>query len=138
MRYCEIATPNHANELNEYRRDLGCQLFKKYGWVVGKRDCSGILPLDQWAPEDRDRLIDRYQRSNPESTVAFPPGWKVEIQVRARFLILFPPTDLRGTAQAKCRSDHAGLLASQNARPEGASERTNRLKIAAQPFFTDN
>jgi hypothetical protein len=77
MQYPYIAIPNHYyNELNEYRRDLGYRLFEKYGWIVGERDCSGILPLDQWAPEDRDRLIDLYQRSNPESTAAFPPGWK--------------------------------------------------------------
>ena len=55
MQYPYIAIPNHYyNELNEYRHDLGYRLFEKYGWVVGERDCSGILPLDQWAPEDRD------------------------------------------------------------------------------------
>jgi hypothetical protein len=77
MQYPYIAKPKYyCNGLNEYRLDLGYRLFEKYGWVVGERDCSGILPLDQWAPEDRDQLIDLYQRSNPESTAAFPPGWE--------------------------------------------------------------
>jgi hypothetical protein len=43
---------------------------------MGERNCSGILPLDQWAPEDRVALIDLYQRSNTEGAAEFPPGWK--------------------------------------------------------------
>jgi len=80
MQYPYIAIPNYYNALNEYRHDLGCRLFEKYGWVVGERNCSGILPLDRWAPEDRDALIDLYQRSNPECTAEFPPGWKSKYQ----------------------------------------------------------
>jgi hypothetical protein len=76
MQYTYIAIPErYYNALNEYRLDLGYRLFEKYGWVVGERDCSGILPLDQWALEDRDALIDLYQRSEPECTAALPPGW---------------------------------------------------------------
>ena len=82
MQYHDVAIPKlYDNSLNRYRLDLGYRLFEKHGWVVGERDCSGILPLDQWAPEDRDRLIDLYQRSNPESTAAFPPGWKSKYKV---------------------------------------------------------
>ena len=81
MQYPYIAVPCYYNALNEYRHDLGYRLFAKYGWVVGERNCSGILPLDQWVPEDRDRLIDLYQRSNPECTAAFPPGWKSKYNV---------------------------------------------------------
>jgi hypothetical protein len=81
MQYDYIAVPNYHTELNEYRHDLGYRLFEKYGWVVGERDCSGILPLDQWAPEDRDRLMDLYQRSTPECSAAFPPGWKSKYKV---------------------------------------------------------
>jgi hypothetical protein len=81
MQYPYIATPNYYNALNEYRHDLGYRLFEKYGWLVGERNCSGILPLDQWAPEDRGRLIDLYQRSNPECTAEFPPGWKSQHKV---------------------------------------------------------
>jgi hypothetical protein len=81
IQYPYIAAPNYYTELNEYRHDLGYRLFEKYGWVVGERDCSGILPLDQWAPEDRDRLIDLYQRANPACSAAFPPGWKPKYKV---------------------------------------------------------
>ena len=64
--YSYVAIPNYANLLNEYRLEIGCALFERYGWSPGERDCSGILPLDQWAPEDREALIDLYQRANPE------------------------------------------------------------------------
>src|SRR4029077_11293663 len=73
--YPYIAIPGYYNALSEYRHDIGYRLFEKYGWVVGERNCSGILPLDQWAPEDRVALIDLYQRSNPECAAEFPPGW---------------------------------------------------------------
>ena len=72
--YPHIAVPNYANLLNEYRREIGYKLFEKYGWTVGGRDCSGILPLDEWAPEDREALIDLYRRANLECNA--PPGWK--------------------------------------------------------------
>jgi hypothetical protein len=41
--YPHIAVPNFANRLNEYRLEIGYQLFEKYGWTVGGRDCPGIL-----------------------------------------------------------------------------------------------
>jgi hypothetical protein len=85
MKYSYIAIPNFANALNEYRLDIGCRLFEKYGWVAGERNCSGILPLDQWAPEDREALIDLYQRANPECSSNAPPGWKCKFDRRARF-----------------------------------------------------
>jgi hypothetical protein len=75
-RYPFIAVPNYANGLNEYRLDLGYQLFEKYGWIVGERDCSTILPVDQWDADDREALIDLYQRANPECSAMNPPGWK--------------------------------------------------------------
>jgi hypothetical protein len=50
--YPHIAVPNYANLLNEYRREIGYQLFEKYGWTAGERDCSGILPLDVRQAED--------------------------------------------------------------------------------------
>ena len=101
MQYPYISIPHYYTELSEYRHDLGYRLFEKYGWVVGKRDCSGILPLDQWAPEDRDRLIDLYQRSNPECSAAFPPGWKSKYKVGRVFYIFLPATYLRGTSTGK-------------------------------------
>jgi hypothetical protein len=85
MKYSYIAIPNYSNALNEYRLEIGCQLFEKYGWVAGERDCSGILPLDQWAPEDREALIDLYQRANPEYSGGAPPGWKPKFDWRGRF-----------------------------------------------------
>ena len=81
--YRYIAVPNYANRLNEYRLDIGYTLFEKYGWTAGGRDCSGILPLDEWAPEDRETLIDLYRRANPESSKA-PPGWKSKYRGRGR------------------------------------------------------
>ena len=48
--YSYIAIPNYANMLNEYRLEIGYRLFEKYSWTAGERDCSGILPLDEWAP----------------------------------------------------------------------------------------
>ena len=64
--YPHIAVPNYANMLNEYRLEIGYQLFEKYGWTAGERDCAVILPLDEWAPEDHKALIDLYRRANPE------------------------------------------------------------------------
>jgi hypothetical protein len=52
--YPYIAVPNYANLLNEYRLDIGYQLFEKYGWTVGERDCCTILPLVKWESEDRE------------------------------------------------------------------------------------
>ena len=66
MKYSYIAIPHYYNALNEYRLEIGYQLFEKYGWIAGERYCSTILPLDQWAPEDREALIDLYQSANPE------------------------------------------------------------------------
>jgi hypothetical protein len=74
--YTYIAVPNYANCLNAYRLDIGYQLFEKYGWIPGERDCSTILPLHRWAPEDRVALIDLYQRANPECSGDAPAGWK--------------------------------------------------------------
>jgi len=85
MQYPYIAIPNYANALNRYRLDIGYRLFEKYGWAVGERDCSGILPLDQWEPEDREALIDLYQRANPECSSNAPPGWKSKFDRRPRF-----------------------------------------------------
>jgi hypothetical protein len=73
--YPHIAVPNYANRLNEYRLEIGYQLFEKYGWIAGGRDCSGILPLDDWAPEDQEALIDLYQRANPECSGNTPSCW---------------------------------------------------------------
>jgi hypothetical protein len=85
MKYSYIAIPNYYNALNEYRLEIGYQLFEKYGWIAGERDCSTILPLDQWAPEDREALIDLYQRANPEYSGGAPAGWKSKFDRRARF-----------------------------------------------------
>ena len=84
MKYSYIAIPNYCNALNAYRLEIGYRLFEKYGWIAGERDCSAILPLDQWAPEDREALIDLYQRANPECSHDFPPGWKSKFDWRAR------------------------------------------------------
>jgi hypothetical protein len=83
--YPYIAVPNYGNALNEYRLDIGYRLFGKYGWTPGERDCSEILPLDQWEPDDRDALIDLYQRANPECPSNAPPGWKSNYNGRVRF-----------------------------------------------------
>jgi hypothetical protein len=83
--YPHIAVPNYANMLNEYRLEIGYQLFEKYGWIAGGRDCSGILPLDEWAPEDRVALIELYRRANPECSGNAPPGWKSKFRARHRF-----------------------------------------------------
>jgi hypothetical protein len=85
VQYPYIAVPNFANALNEYRLDIGYRLFEKYGWTVGERDCSGVLPLDRWEPEDREALIDLYQRANPECSSNAPPGWKSKFDRQARF-----------------------------------------------------
>ena len=82
--YRYIAVPNYANRLNEYRLEIGYQLFEKYGWTAGGRDCSRIPPLDEWAPEDREALIDLYRRANPESSNA-PSGWTSKYRAGARF-----------------------------------------------------
>jgi hypothetical protein len=84
-RHSYIAVPNYANMLNEYRLEIGYQLFEKYGWIASGRDCSGILPLDEWAPEDREALIDLYRRANPECSGNAPPGWKSKYRARHRF-----------------------------------------------------
>ena len=81
--YSYIAIPNYANLLNEYRLEIGYQLFEKYGWIASERDCSGIRPLDEWAPEDREALIDLYRRANLECNA--PPGWKSKYRAGARF-----------------------------------------------------
>jgi hypothetical protein len=83
--YPYIAVPNYANRLNEYRLEIGYQLFEKYGWVPDKRDCSGVLPLDQWVPEDREALIDLYRRANPECSGNALPGWKSKYRRWHRF-----------------------------------------------------
>jgi hypothetical protein len=83
--YPHIAVPNYANRLNEYRLEIGYQLFEKYGWIAGERDCSGILPLDRWNLEDHEALIDLYQRANRESSNA-PPGWKSKYRTGSRYL----------------------------------------------------
>jgi hypothetical protein len=59
-------------------------LFEKHGWTEGGRDCSGILPLDEWTPEDREALIDLYQRANPECSGNGPPGWKSKYRAGGR------------------------------------------------------
>lgn len=82
--YPHIAVPNYANMLNEYRLEIGYQLFEKYGWTAGERDCSGILPLDEWAPKDREALIDLYRRANPECSGNAPPGWKSKYRACGR------------------------------------------------------
>ena len=82
--YSYVAIPNYANRLNEYRLENGYQLFEKYGWVPDKRDCSVILPLERWDPEDRNALIELYQRANPECSS--PPGWKSKYRAGGRFL----------------------------------------------------
>ena len=82
--YPFIAVPNYANTLNEYRLDIGYRLFEKYGWIVGGRDCSTILPLDQWETDDREALIDLYQRANPECAAMNPPGWQPKRRPRSR------------------------------------------------------
>ena len=74
--YSYLAVPNYGNALNQYRLHIGYQLFEKYGWVVGERDFSTILPFNQWTPKDRVALIDLYQRANPECSDNAPPGWK--------------------------------------------------------------
>jgi hypothetical protein len=84
--YPHIAVPNYANMLNEYRLEIGYQLFEKYGWTASGRDCAGILPLDEWAPEDREALIDLYRRANPECSGNAPPGWKSKYPAGGRFL----------------------------------------------------
>jgi hypothetical protein len=71
-----IAMPNYGNMLNDYRLDIGYTLFEKYGWSAGERDCSGILSLDEWAPEDREALIDLYQRAKTSRFGRFPCGRK--------------------------------------------------------------
>ncbi|HWW51401.1 MAG TPA: hypothetical protein VN044_06665 [Verrucomicrobiae bacterium] len=76
MKYSFIAIPNYGNSLNQYRLEVGYRLFEKYGWIVGERDCSTILPLDQWEPDDCEALIDLYQRASPECSGMNPPGWK--------------------------------------------------------------
>jgi hypothetical protein len=83
--YPFIAIPNYANGLNEYRLDLGYQLFEKYGWIVAEHNCSTILPLDEWEPDDREALIDLYQRANPECSAMNPPGWKSKRRSGWRF-----------------------------------------------------
>lgn len=83
--YPFIAVPNYANLLNEYRLDIGYELFERYGWVVGERDCSTILPLDQWEADDREALIDLYQRANPECSAMNPPGWKSKCRPGRRY-----------------------------------------------------
>jgi hypothetical protein len=83
--YPHIAVPNFANRLNEYRLEIGCALFERYGWTASGRDRSGILPLDDWAPEDREALIDLYRRANPECSGNAPPGWKSKYRARGRF-----------------------------------------------------
>ena len=47
--------------LNKYLIYIGTRLFEKYGWVAGEPDCSTILPLDEWAPGDRQTLIELYK-----------------------------------------------------------------------------
>jgi hypothetical protein len=34
------------------------EIMGGYGWIVGERDCSTVLPPDQWEADDRDALID--------------------------------------------------------------------------------
>jgi hypothetical protein len=84
--YSYIAIPNYANLLNAYWLEIGCALFERYGWSPGERDCSGILPLDEWAPDDCEALIDLYQRANPECSGNTPPGWKSKYRAGGRFL----------------------------------------------------
>jgi len=84
-RFPFIAVPNYASGINDYRLDIGNRLFEKYGWIVGKRDCSTILPLDQWEPEDREALIDLYQRANPECSRMDSPGWKSKHRPNGRY-----------------------------------------------------
>ena len=69
--YPHIVVPNYANRLNEHHLEIGYQLFEKHGWTASGRDCSGIRPLDEWAPEDREALIDLYRRANPECSGAY-------------------------------------------------------------------
>ncbi len=83
--YPHIAVPNYANMLNEYRLEIGYQLFEKYGWTAGGRDYSGILPLDEWAPEDREALIDLYRRANLECSGNLPLDWKSRYRAGGRF-----------------------------------------------------
>ena len=83
--YSYVAIPNYANLLNEYRLEIGCALFERYGWSPGERDCSSILPLDDWAAEDREALIELYRRANPECSGNTPPGWKSKYRAGARF-----------------------------------------------------
>jgi hypothetical protein len=52
---------------------------------IAAANCCGILPLDQWAPEDRETLIDLYQRANPECSSNAPSGWTSKFDLRARF-----------------------------------------------------
>jgi hypothetical protein len=87
MKYSYIAIPHYYNALNEYRLEIGYQLFEKYGWIAGERYCSTILPLDQWAPEDREALIDLYQSANPEYLRRRSPRLEIEIRSEGAVLI---------------------------------------------------
>jgi hypothetical protein len=93
----DIAIPNYANELNEYRLAIGYQLFVKYGWIARERDCAAIAALDQWEPDDREALIDLYQRANPECSSMNLPGWKSKHRP-GRVVTQFEIT-LKGVAQ---------------------------------------
>jgi hypothetical protein len=64
---------------------FGYGLFEKYGRIVGERDCSTIAPLDEREADDREALIDLYQRADPEPSAMNPPGWKLKRRGRARF-----------------------------------------------------
>ncbi len=59
--------------------------LEKYGWTAGGRDCSTILPLDEWEPDDREALIDLYQRVNPECSAMNPHGRKSKQRPGRRF-----------------------------------------------------
>jgi hypothetical protein len=47
--YSYIAVPNYADMLNEYRLEIGYQLFEKYGWIAGERDCFYPAPRSMGA-----------------------------------------------------------------------------------------
>jgi hypothetical protein len=59
--YPEIIVPSLINLLKPYLLNTVARLFEKYGWKVGQPDCSSILPLEEWAPEDHRTIIGLYQ-----------------------------------------------------------------------------
>jgi hypothetical protein len=63
-----LRMPSLANDLNDFRLEIGFNLLEKYGWSADEASADSIEPLEQWEASDREALKDLYRRAQKAPT----------------------------------------------------------------------